>query len=451
MRRYALLLILLLTVLAPAARAQDDEPTLPPFQEEATAVPEPTDTADIPAPMPPVDEGKYDIINVLLMGQATENPNNPGLTDSLNVISINRTVGTVSVVSIPRDLYVEVPGFGMNKINTAYYYGETRHVEGGGTGLLRETVRRALGLNIDYTVRLNFAGFNTLIDSLGGIDITVDCTIDDWKLKDKTLDKHVAENYEKYTLRAGLYHMDSELALWYVRSRKTSSDLDRGRRQQDVMRAIWRKVRAQNLFTKLPDLWAQASKFITTDLTLADVTGLVPLALTMDTSDIEYYTFRQLKEVVGKISPAGQAVLVPQREAVAALMQQVVNPPSASSGRTRRPTVAIVNASGVKNFDRVAADRLELEGFRTVLVDEPGITRRFNHLIDYTGTSKGSPLKKLRSVLRVTDDGVEVTLDANRQYDYKVYIGWQYRFWSCTRDVIQPPLETPTPEATPGT
>lgn len=413
--------------------------------QDSTATPEP-----IPDAMPLVDEGTDDIVNILLIGSATNNPNNPGLADSLMIISINRTVGMVSVVSLPRDLYVYENGFGMQKINTAYYYGETKHVEGGGVGLLQETIRYNLGLNIDFYARVDFTGFGEIIDDVGGIDITVDCTIRDWKLKSPELDKQVADNYEIYTLKSGLHHLDSELALWYVRSRKTSSDLDRGRRQQDVMRALWRKIRASNMLETLPQTWDTFTNSVTTNMTIADVIGMSPMALSLDTSDIEYYRFRQKHEVHNDVSPAGQQVLIMDREAVAELMQNVVLAPGASRVRPQRPTVAIVNASGYDDLDQVAADRLELEGFRTIVLDEPASPRNYNHIVDFTGATKGSPIGSIQSALRVTDDGIEIMPDPNRQYDFKVYIGAMYQFWTCTRDVIQPPAETPEAPSTTG-
>ncbi len=415
-------------------------------QEDATPIAETDET--IPDPMPLVDEGTDDIVNILLLGSATENPANPGLSDSLMIISLNRTVGAVSVVSIPRDLYVFVPGFAMQKINTAYFYGETEGVEDGGIGLLRETIRYNLGLNIDFYARVNFTGFNEIIDAVGGINITVDCTIQDWKLKQRDLDKQDAANWEMFTLRAGRWHMDSELALWYVRSRRTSSDIDRGRRQQDVLRALWRELRASDWLTHLPDTWAALSDSVTTDMTLGDMLGMAPLALNIDTSSVSYYTFRQRHEVRNDFSPAGQQVLMMEREAVAELMQTVVRPPNPSQISAPRPTVALVDAGEVDDMVYVAADRLELEGFRTVILEEPSQFRQYNHIVDYTGATKGSRLPTLQRVLRVTDEGVEITPDAAREYDYKVYIGSQYQFWSCTRDVIQPDLSaeaTPTP------
>ena len=402
--------------------------------QDATATPEP-----IPDAMPLIDEGHQDIINILLIGAATNNPNNPGLTDSLMVISINRTAGVVSAVSIPRDLYVYLPRFNMQKINTAYFYGEENRVEGGGFKVLTDAVRYNLGLNIDYYIRVNYTGFGDIIDALSGIDITVDCVIRDWKLKSPELDKQVADNYEVFTLDVGRWHMDSDLALWYVRSRKTSSDLDRGRRQQDMLRAIWRKVRASNMLQTLPQTWDVLTQNVITNMTLADVAGMLPLALNIDTSDIRYFTFRQTHEVTNAYSPKGQAVLMPQRAAITDLLQLVVLPPNASQIKPQRPTIAIVNASGIPTLDLVAADRLELEGFKTIVIDEANVQyRQYDHIVDYSAATKGSPIGKIQKILRVTDDGIEITPDPNRQYDYKVYVGGMYQYWSCTRDVLQP-------------
>lgn len=414
-------------------------------QEEATPVPEMVDD-EIAEAMPLVDEGTDDIVNILLMGSATNNPSNPGLSDSMMIVSVNRTAGSVSVVSIPRDLYVYIPEFGMKKINTAYFYGEMNPdtVEEGGFGLLIETIQYNLGLNIDFYARVNFDGFQDIIDAVGGVDITVDCTIQDWRLKSPELDKQVADNWEMFTLPAGRYHMDSDTALWYVRSRRTSSDLDRGRRQQDMMRALWRELRQGDWLQNLPATWDALTASVTTNMTLADVIGLSPIALNLETSDIQYFTFRQRHEVHNDYSPAGQAVLIMEREAVAELMQNVVRPPTGSQVNTYRPTVAIVDAGDVEDMVYVAADRLELEGFRTVIIEEDTQFRQYDHIIDYNGSTKGSRLPTLQSVLRVTDEGVEILPDPNREYDFKVYIGSQYQFWSCTRDVL-PPETTPTP------
>lgn len=401
----------------------------------------------IPDPVPLIDEGGQDILNIMLIGSATENDYNPGLTDTLMIVSINQAAGSVSLVSIPRDLYVYIPDFGMHKINTAYLFGETKQ-DGRGIELLKETLLYNLGVEVDHYARINFTGFKRIIDSVGGIQITVDCIIRDWKLISPELDKQNPDNWEMYTLPMGVHTIDSEVALWYVRSRRTSSDLDRGRRQQDVLRALWRKIRAEGLLEHLPELWQDIDEIVETDLTLADVLNLTPLALTTDTSSINYFVFRQKKQVRNALSADGQEVLMPIPDGVAELMQQFMTPPTTSQLQTGRPTLGIINASGVPGLGRVAADRLELEGFQTMLLDEWSPPREYNHIIDYTGDTKSGRLSRIQSVMRVTDEGVRIEPDPAREVDYRVYIGNQYQFLVCTRDVIQPVIEvTPEPVA----
>lgn len=210
MSRYALLIMLLcLLGMFGTIRAQD------------------TPEEVIPDPAPLIERPDDDLKIVLLFGTATRNPNNPGLADSVMLAVINRTAGSVSLLALPRDLYVYVPGFGMKKLNTAYYYGEVR--DGTGVQTLKDTIRYNLGMEVDYYAHVNFAGFFQIVDTIGGIDLAVDCTIYDWKLKSWELDMMIAENYEMFLMPVGVHHMDANTALWYVRSRNTSSDIDRGR------------------------------------------------------------------------------------------------------------------------------------------------------------------------------------------------------------------------------
>jgi LCP family protein required for cell wall assembly len=406
----------------------------------------------IAEPMPIVDEGGYDIINVLLLGMATHNEGSNGLTDSMLVVSFNRDTGHTAIVSLPRDLYVYLPNRGeMSKLNQAYYYGEK--YDDGYTGLdeLKATILYNLGLQIDYTARLNFNGFIRLIDRLGGVEMSVDCGIQDWRLKSPELDRTVAENYEKFTLEPGVYTLDGDTALWYVRSRKTSTDLDRGRRQQDILRAIWRTIRAQGVIGNLPVLWESWGDIITTDIPFDVALSYLPDIVDLNTSDISYFTFRIKKEVNNGYTPDAEQryILVPDRDAIAALMQQVVMPTTGNQVTAIRPTIAIVNATGDSYFDylaQIAADRLELDGFRTTIVEEATSSRNFNHIIDYTGETKGSKLETLMRVLSTTIEGVEVTPQSERTFDYKVYIGYNYQFYACTRPIIPPaPEATPTP------
>jgi LCP family protein required for cell wall assembly len=417
---------------------------LPVWAQEATA-------PAIPEAMPLIDEGGQDILNILLVGSATHNDTSAGLTDSMMLVSFNTTTRHTAIVSLPRDLYVYMPHFGMGKLNQAYFYGEKDLTDGiDGMTSLKETIAYNLGLQIDYYARVNFNGFQRLIDTLGGVEISVDCAIRDWRLKSPELDKQVADNYELFTLEAGVYTMDGDTALWYIRSRKTSSDLDRGRRQQDMLRAVWRKIRQNGLLESFPQLWQQFGDIVQTDMTLDTAVSLLPSVIDLDTSDISYYNFRINHEVTNGYTPDDEQrfILIPNREAVFSLMQSVVYPPTSNQVTQTRPTVALVNATGTGFYDylvRIASDRLELEGFKTEIWQEATSRRNFNRIIDYTGIAKGNPVERIMDVLATTAEGVAFEPDPNRAVDYKIFIGANYQFFACTRPVIQP---TPEPEAT---
>src|SRR5262249_5755427 len=150
-----------------------------------------------------------------------------------------------------------------------------------------------------------------IVDTLDGIDVPVDCPLTDYKLADPSLDPTILANFKLYTLPIGIHHMDGSTALWYARSRETSSDFDRSRRQQLVLRAIWHKVLDQHMLNDLPGLWNQVTKVVDTNLTLADVAGLVPLAAGLNSAHMHSY-FLGPGQVTNWVSPAGEEVLLPQ-------------------------------------------------------------------------------------------------------------------------------------------
>ncbi len=387
-----------------------------------------------PDPMPLLDNAGYTIENFLLLGSDTTNPVNAGRTDVMVIVSVNRTAGTVSMLSIPRDLYVYIPGYRVYRINSAYGYGEYDGT--GGFKLLSETIRYNLGIEIDHYARVDFADFKNIVDALGGVEISVDCAIQDWRLKEPGLDQTVEENWQKFTLPVGVYQMDGDLALWYARSRKTSSDFDRGRRHQALLRALLARIRSLNLMSQLSDIWPQVSDTVQTDIGLDDMINLAPLALSLDSTRIASYTFRPNIETKSWRSPEGSDVLVPVREAIRTLEQQMIEPPTEHQLVRENSRVEIVNATGNASLGQVAADRLAWEGFAPHISEESPVYQAHTTIYDFSGQNKGSSLSALEAALRVDSSHVVVSPDPNRSVDFRVVLGGSYS--SCTYNVALP-------------
>ena len=177
----------------------------------------------VPSALSMIDDPHQDLINILLLGNGGTNHRRGGLTDVIQVLSIDPIKKEALVFSIPRDLYVKIDGFGYHKINTAYNLGEqTGHGEGG--ILAKKETEQILNIPIHYYMKIDFPGFVKLVDLLEGVDLCVDQSIHDPDIN--------------VQIEFGCQHFDGETALNYVRSRKTTSDFDRSRRQQQVMVAV---------------------------------------------------------------------------------------------------------------------------------------------------------------------------------------------------------------------
>lgn len=184
-------------------------------------------------------EGEEDgRINILLLGMRGENiPGGGLLADTIMVLSFDTKENKVALVSIPRDLYVQVPGTTTrSKINAVHAYGE----EGGkkeGLKAMKEIIGQVTGLKIHYAVSINFLGFKQLIDSVGGVEVT---------LSTPFYETHqFVEGKEcglEFSLPAGPNTLDGEKALCYARARDNTSDFDRAKRQQVILLALYKKL-----------------------------------------------------------------------------------------------------------------------------------------------------------------------------------------------------------------
>jgi LCP family protein required for cell wall assembly len=201
-------------------------------------------------------------------------------SDTMLLVTIDPVTNQAGMLSVPRDLWVEIPGFSFNRINTAYMFGEAYHLPGGGPGLAIQTVENLLGVPIQYYAVVEFATFERLIDEIGGIDVEV-----------KERIKIAPIGRDSFWLDPKPYHLDGAEALAYARVRKYGGgDFGRAERQQQVALAVIDRVvgfdMIPTLVTKAPQLYAELSEGIRTNLSLEQMISLGWLAVQVPRENI---------------------------------------------------------------------------------------------------------------------------------------------------------------------
>ncbi len=392
----------------------------------------------VPARVPAIRRD-YDLVNIILLGADDElTDDNFVRTDTMIIVSLNMETGAVSMVNLPRDLYVYIPSGRMGRLNIAYGIGENIGWNpDGGFGLLRQTIFYNFGINVHYFARVNFSGFKAIIDRLGGVDIAVDCTYRDLYPVTRT-NGGAAEDtkYEWRTLNVGYYTFDGFDALWYARTRKYTDDLDRGRRQQQLLRAMWRKARGNGLITTLPAIWNEITEVVETNLPFSAMFSLLPHLVDLDLDNIQNLTFRRNYHSKNWQTPLRESVLLPQAEPIADLMLDLYTPPSENQTVVAGPSIGVYNGSGIEYWDLIASERLRWGGFNAIALgpvpsDE---TIPSSQLVDYIAASKGSIVQGITKALNMTRKQVETQADPEREFDYEVIIGRDYK--SCTFGVL---------------
>ncbi len=373
----------------------------------------------------------YEILNVVLLGHDGEViPGDVNFkTDTMIIVSINRDTNTVSMISLPRDLFVYVPNWGMARLNTAWGYGESIGWTDGGWGMLRQTILYNFGIETHYYAMVNFSGFKTIIDRLGGITIAVDCPIlDDICVENCEDGIEDNETWEKKILDVGVYDLNGTDALWYARSRENTNDFDRGRRQQQILRAIWAKAKTEGVISEFPGLYDEATQIVQTNMPVSEIIPLVPLALSIEPNDIENHFFRKNIETVAWSPDGVTNVQLPHPDGgMNTLITNFLQPPTQNRVRLENARIEIYNGTPNDGWDMVATDRLVWEGFAPYPMGPADTTDYTDTVIyDYTGTSKGSSLNQLLSILNIRPENVIYEPDADRTTDFRIILGANY-------------------------
>jgi LCP family protein required for cell wall assembly len=209
---------------------------------------------------------KSDRINILILGtDGRKQEDGPPRTDLMMLVLLNRTTQHATLISIPRDLWVPIPAHGEGKINTAYFLGG---ITDQGPELAQATVENLVGLSIDHLVEIDFNGFRSLVDQMGGIVIDVPEAIDDPQYPDG----HYGTLHLE--IPAGRQRMDGETALSYARTRYGGTDFDRSARQQAVLMALRSEALKPSQLAKAPLYLRTIYNVVESELSLADFFAL---------------------------------------------------------------------------------------------------------------------------------------------------------------------------------
>lgn len=321
-------------------------------------------------------------------------------SDTMMLLTLDPQTMTAGVLSVPRDLWVNIPGYGYSKINNAYSYGEGDKLPGGGPGLAMKTVESFLGVKIDYYAQVDFTTFEKMIDTIGGVCLNVPEEI------------RVGRTYENsQLLKPGYQCLDGKATLGYARARYTEGgDVDRAKRQQQVIQAIMDKVfnpaNFPSLVASAPNLYNQLSAGINTNMSLNDALRLAVLVKDLPRENIKWGTIDYTMADLGSVVVNGQtlSILRPYPDAIRNLVDSIFDSgaqvPLAQGDLTQKmqaeaARVAIVNGAGVEGLASRTAEYLKGQGMNVV---------GFGNTGDYPGPY-GSPFPA-RTILIVRGESL---------------------------------------------
>ncbi len=400
---------------------------------QGTSLPSPPGSESNTPVMPAVMLAPWDgagRVTVLLLGldyRDWESQSEAARSDTMILLTLDPQTKIAGILSIPRDLWVAIPGFKHGKINTAYYLGDAYKLPGGGPALAVKTVEQFLGVPINYYAQIDFGAFVRFIDEIGGVKIDVPAPI--------TIDLLGKGPSTKKRLQPGVQVLPGEWALAYARNRHTENgDFDRAARQQQVIMAIRKQILSfkmlPTLITKAPQLYNELSSGIRTNLSLDDVIRLALLAETIPEQNIHRAIINKDNVIFGQ-SPDGLSILVPIPDDIHNVRDQVF----ASSGAIQPHTpgdaqaqmkaenarVAVYNGSGDPNLGARAAAFLKGLGVNVVQTAEADKSYPSTTVIDHSGSPYA--MKYLVELLRIAAGKIYIEFQPNASVDVELYLG----------------------------
>ena len=421
------------------ANASKQQEVVPPsLQEAATPTPLGWNEQDVNKPMQSSEGPKpapwdgASRVNILIMGLDSADMagrEGPARTDTMILLTLDPVTRTAGMLSIPRDLWVNVPGYGNNKINTAYFLCEGYGEPGGGPGLAIKTVEKFLGIPIHFYAQIDFSAFEQFIDELGGVEVDVPEEI--------SVDPIGPHN--TVVLEPGLQTLDGPTALAYARNRDTvGNDFDRAQRQQQVIMAIRDRILSlkmlPQLIKKSPILYKQLSSGVHTNLSLQQLISLAWLAQQVPKEGIKQAAIGT-DQVVMDFSPDGLSILRPIPEEVRRLRDEVFTATGPASPvaeevfqgdpaelmKAENAQVSVLNGTKIPGLAAETSDYLTSQGINVTQVDNAQETYAYTTIIDYSG--KLYTVQFLVDLLGIQPDQIYSRYDPNSPVDIAILLG----------------------------
>ena len=359
---------------------------------------------------------RTEAVTLLLLGtDKRDGEEGPSRSDTMMLAMLDPASKHISLLSIPRDLWVNIPGHGENRINTAFFQGQSYDIPAGGPGLAALAVTYNFGVPIDYWATVDFRGFERVIDALGGINVDVPYEIVDPEYPD--------DNYGVMTVRfpAGEQHLDGVRALQYARTRHGSSDFERARRQQQVVRAALDKVLSAEVLPKLPRLARALSDSVQTnaepDLILA-LAGFVrqSQAFTLDNRVIDESLASNY------VTNSGAWVLLPDWPGIQALIQEMFAPRLAQGQPLANVGVRIENGTSLPGLAAQMGAFLQNQGAVITATIDRGDNVDRTMLFVYAPAAEA--VQYLISIYHLEQDQVATAEGGPAQTHLTLILGW---------------------------
>lgn len=395
--------------------------------------------SNVPAPVGPL-QGEADPtpvpwdgasrVTILFMGldfrdwEANETPR----TDTMILFSIDPLSKTAGMLSVPRDMWVSIPGLGYNKINTAYRWGEVYNLPGGGPGLAMKTVEQFLGVPINYYAQVDFMAFVRFIDELGGLDMHI---------REEIVVDPIGPNNTR-TLEPGVQTLDGATTLAYARMRYTEGgDFDRSSRQMEVIMALFDQITTFNqlpaLIKNSPKLYSEISSGIRTNLTLEQLIQLGVLSVQIDRDEITQGVIGPPKHVEFATNPEdGQAILIPVPDQIRVLRDDVfasgvpVGPAAIDSDpeelmKTENARVVIMNGTTTAGLASKTSELLRVDGMN--IIGENNADQSYGNTTIYDYTGKPYTIRYLIERLDIPNSRVVNRFDPDAAMDIEIILG----------------------------